>query len=197
MTEIWAIILAAGESKRMGTQKLVLPFGDKTIIGKVIENIMVAGIKKIMVVLGSHKEEVLEAIGQMPVSQCYNGDFASGMFSSVLAGFRALPPSAEAALLFLGDQPSIPPEVIRKVSDSYILTGKGIIIPVADGKRGHPSLFSLRLLDEMNLLDPSGGLRSLAQKFPGEVLEVETGREEILRDIDTKIDYLNELKQSK
>lgn len=197
MAEVWAVILAAGESKRMGTQKLLLPFGNLTMIEKVIENILRADIRRVMVVLGSHSGEIQKIISRLPVSFCLNTDFASGMFSSVKCGFNALPPSAEAALLFLGDQPSIPPEVIKKVCDTFHLTHKGIVIPVAEGKRGHPSLFSLRLLPDINRLDPEGGLRQLALEFPSEVLEVETGSEEILRDIDTKIDYLNELKQSK
>ena len=115
------------------------------------------------------------------------------MFSSVVCGFSALPPEAEAALLFLGDQPFIPAHVPGKLIGAWQETGKGIIIPVSDGKRGHPTLFDLKYRDEISGLDPESGLRALALKFPGDIAEVEINSPEITRDIDTKNDYFNEL----
>lgn len=197
MSDVWAIVLAAGMSRRMHTQKLLLPWDEKTIIAAVVENIFRSGISNIMVVLGSHSAEVRTALSSYQVSFCLNDKFREGMFSSVVCGFSALPGNAEAALLFLGDQPFIPEEVPGKVIEKWQETRKGIIIPIAEGKRGHPSLFDLKYREVISLLDPETGLRSLALKFPGDVAEVEIYNPEILHDIDTKNDYLNELNNQK
>jgi molybdenum cofactor cytidylyltransferase len=197
MAETWAIILAAGESKRMETQKLLLPFDGVTIIGKVIENVLLSNVDKIMVVLGSHSESIKSALKDLPVSCCYNENYREGMHTSVICGVAALPVTASAALVFLGDQPFIPAIVTKRVIDCWEKTGKGIVIPVFEGKRGHPALFDLKYREELCRLDQAQGLRSLALNFPDDVLEIETGVQEITRDIDTKNDYLNELNQSK
>lgn len=197
MNEMWAIVLAAGMSTRMGIQKLLLPFEDKTIVEKVLENIMDSGIENIMVVLGANHTEIQEALGLWPVRTVWNSDFKEGMHTSVLAGVNALPQDAKAAMFFLGDQPFIPEEAIRKVVEAWRDSGKSIVIPLYDGKRGHPSLFDLSLRNEILNLDRNVGLRSVALKFPDEICEVETFCPEIVRDIDTPEDYLKELEKSR
>jgi molybdenum cofactor cytidylyltransferase len=193
--DIWAIVLAAGKSERMGTQKLLLPFGGKTIIETVIENILLAGMENILMVLGSHRESIEKVISKEPVFTCFNHDFSEGMHTSVICGFRFLPENARAAMVFLGDQPFIPAEVIQSVISSWKQSGKGIIIPTYNGKRGHPTLFDLKLKEEILHLDPTRGLQSVTLKFPEEILEAEVNFPQILKDIDTKIDYFNELNQ--
>lgn len=193
--EIWALVLAAGKSRRMGTQKLLLPYRGKTIIEAVIDNILLAGIDKIMVVLGYQKEEITNILQNIPVNFCYNSRFDEGMHTSVICGFSKIPRNAHAALVFLGDQPFIPVDVIRMVVDSWKASGKGIVVPTFKGERGHPTLFDLKFRREILELDPSSGLKSFIKKFAGEVIETETNSPEILRDIDTKNDYFNELNQ--
>ncbi len=195
--EIWALVLAAGKSERMGTQKLLLPWGGKTVIETVIDNILQAGIDKIMIVLGSHREEITHALHSKPVTVCFNSQFAEGMHTSVIRGFSNIPESAGAALVFLGDQPFIPARVIKMVINSWLSSGKGIVIPTFNGKRGHPTLFDMKFREEIKCLDPINGLQSMIRKFPGEVQEAETNFSEIMRDIDTKNDYFNELDQIK
>jgi len=193
MREIWAIILAAGESTRMKKQKLLLPFNAKTIIETVVENAVASVENRVMVVLGSHKEEITERIINYPVSFCFNEHYPSGMLSSAICGFRALPESAQAALIFLGDQPQIPQKVTRMVAEAWKKTGKGIIMPAYQGKRGHPVLIETRFIREIEELDPGRGLRQLAEKYPDEVLEVSCAVPEILRDIDTPEEYKLEI----
>jgi molybdenum cofactor cytidylyltransferase len=193
--DIYALVLAAGKSQRMGRPKMVLPFGSQTIIEKVIDNIIEAGISDILVVTGSDRDAVESACSSKPVVICYNPLYEEGMHSSVVCGFSHLPGNARAAMLFLGDQPFIPAEVIQSVILTWKQTRKGIVIPTYRGKRGHPTLFDFRLREEILHLDPVSGLRSVTMKFPEEILEVELNFPQILRDIDTKIDYLNELNQ--
>jgi molybdenum cofactor cytidylyltransferase len=192
INNIWAIVLAAGESKRMKKQKLLLPFKGKTMIESVIENIAPVLNDKILVVLGSHRYEIRQQIHKLPVVFCVNKNYKEGMLSSVISGFRALPGNAEAAIVFLGDQPQIPTGVIKKVVDSWLDTDNGIIIPVFNGKRGHPVMISMKYREDIENLDPKNGLRQLMDKKKKDIVEVECGRPEILRDIDTPEDYNKE-----
>jgi molybdenum cofactor cytidylyltransferase len=196
MSEIWAIILAAGESKRMHQPKMLLPFGNKTIIEKVIGNVISSGIKKVIVVLGSHKNNILKVTKKMPVMNCYNKNYRQGMLSSVQSGFRQMDDTCRAVLVFLGDQPGIGPDVINSLTDAYRKSGKGIIMPVFNNERGHPLLFDSKYRDEITGLDPSATLRDLVRKFSDDVLEVKVKTESVLKDIDTKDDYINEINKT-
>jgi len=197
MDKIWAIVLAAGMSTRMGTQKLLLSFEGKTIIEKVVENILLSGVDQIIVILGSDAHEISEALQLMPVKFVLNENYNKGMHTSVIAGVKALPSEAKAVLVFLGDQPFIPAKVIETVVGGWKSSEKGIVIPLFEGRRGHPPLYDLKYRDDLTNLDPNLGLRSLALKFHEDIFEIETFCPEIVRDIDTKIDYLNEINKIK
>jgi len=134
---IWAMILAAGESKRMGKPKLLLPFGEKTIIETIVETVVSSKVEKTLVILGSDRKKMEERIKNYPVKIVYNRDFRSGMLSSVQCGFRALPEDIRAVLVVLGDQPKISTIVINKLIDAYKSSGKGIVLPVYKKERGH------------------------------------------------------------
>jgi molybdenum cofactor cytidylyltransferase len=196
MSEIWAIILAAGESNRMNQPKMLLPFGDKTIIEKVIGNVISSGIERVIVVLGSDKDNILNVTKKMPVMNYYNKNYRQGMLSSVQCGFRHLDDTCRAVLIFLGDQPGVGPDVINSLTDAYGKSGKGIIMPVFNNERGHPLLFDNKYRDEVTGLDSSATLRDLVHKFPDDVLEVEVRTQSVLKDIDTKDDYLNEINKT-
>jgi len=193
MGEIWAIILAAGESKRMKVPKMLLPFHGKTMIEKVVENVAGSEVFRTLVVVGAFRDEILGAISHTGVSSCYNENYRNGMLSSVKCGFRNLPALYDAVVVFPGDQPFIEPDVINSLIGAYRKTGKGIIIPVYRKKRGHPVLISSKYRDAIGSLDENEGLRSLSVMFKEDVSEVKTSSPGILKDFDTKEDYLNEL----
>lgn len=195
MTDICAIVLAAGESKRMKAPKMLLPYRDKTIIEKVIEKIIVSGIEKIMVVLGSDKDNIRKMIEDMPVTNCYNDNYKEGMLSSVKCGFSKLDVECGAVLVFLGDQPGIQTDVIKILIKAYRNSDKGIVIPVYNNKRGHPLIIDIKYKAEIAHLDKTATLRDLVHNHADDVLEIEVNTQSILRDIDTHEDYLNELKQ--
>jgi molybdenum cofactor cytidylyltransferase len=102
MNEVWAIILAAGASTRMKRQKLLLPYNGKTIIQTVVENAARSVNSNILVVLGSHREQIQEQIVNYQVKFCVNENYLDGMLSSAICGFRALPASANAGVGFFG-----------------------------------------------------------------------------------------------
>lgn len=190
---IWAMILAAGESKRMGKLKLLLSFGEKTIIEAVIGNVVQSKAENILAVLGSDREKIEEKIKDLPLKVVFNPNFREGMLSSAQAGFQTLPEDAHAVLVFLGDQPAISHAVIDKVIDAYNRTKKGIVLPVYKGNRGHPVLIDMKYKDEVEKLSADVGLRGVVYSHPEDVQEVEVETPSIIRDIDDADDYDREL----
>jgi molybdenum cofactor cytidylyltransferase len=195
MGELWSIILAAGESKRMGFPKMLLSFNGKPMLENVIEVITGTSINETLVVLGADKAELLEVVGRLPVKHCFNDNYNEGMLSSVKCGFSNLPYEYDAVMVFQGDQPLISPNTVNMIIQAYRSSGKGIVVPVFKKKRGHPLLIDKKYRDEIEKLDNRKGLRSLANLFPDDVLEVETNDPGIMRDFDTYSDYMKEINQ--
>lgn len=195
MCDIWSIVLAAGESTRMKAQKLLLQYQGKTMIEKVIENVTNSEVDRTLVVVGFNKDEIIGVIGHLPALFCYNVNYEKGMLSSVKAGFRSLPESFDAVLVFQGDQPMVTPEAVNIVIRAYRQSHRGIVIPVCQKKRGHPLLIASKYREEIEKLEDEEGLRGLARKYPEDVLEVDVNLPGILMDIDTPEDYLNAINQ--
>ena len=192
---IYTMVLAAGESKRMGTPKLLLPFGEKTMIELLLEEVLRSKSDKTMVVLGAEKEKIERIISRLPVTTVVNTRYEEGMLSSIQAGFEALPDEVEAVLVCLGDQPLIPFSVMNKLIDAYKNTKKGIILPIYKKSRGHPILIDMKYKTEIRRVSPNIGLRALVHNHPQDVMEVEVDAPQILKDIDKPEDYMRELKQ--
>ncbi len=190
---VWALVLGAGESKRMGRPKLLLPFGDKTIVEHILDNIEQSKTDKILVVLGSHREEILSKIGGRSVETIINYRYREGMLSSIQTGFAALPREVSAALVCLGDQPLIPISVFDDLIKAYKDTNKGIVLPIHNKRRGHPILIDLKYRQEILGLSPSNGLRALVHNHPRDVQEMEVETPHILKDIDYPEDYQSQL----
>jgi molybdenum cofactor cytidylyltransferase len=186
---IWAVVLAAGESRRMGTQKMLLPFGDTTVVGAVVRTALASRAGGTLVVVGADREAVRREVEPRGVGFAVNENYALGMLSSVQAGLRALPAGAEAAVILLGDQPFLAAGVVDGVIAAYEESRRGIVIPAFQGRRGHPVLIDLKFRDEVLAIDPAEGLRRLMRDHPEEILVVETGDANILRDLDTPEDY--------
>jgi molybdenum cofactor cytidylyltransferase len=191
--DIEIIILAAGKSERMGQQKLLMPYGGKTIIENIIEKALASRAGAVKVVVGSNREEVCDLIKDHSVQIIKNTAFEKGMLSSVQCGFEALSSSASAGMILLGDQPMVQTLVIDKLIESFLKSRKGIIIPVYNKKRGHPVLIDTRYLLKINNLDTGRGLRQLMEENPEDIYEMEVETNTILKDIDTIEDYKREL----
>jgi len=186
---IWAVVLAAGRSRRMGTQKLLLPFGGITIVESVVGAALEASLQGVVVVLGADEARVREKLDPYPVTFAVNEDWERGMFSSVRAGFEALPEKATAAVVMLGDQPFVKPETIDELVARHRETRRGIVLPAHDGQRGHPVLIDTKFKGEILALGPEAILRDIVRGHADEVLEVEIDDPDVLRDIDTPEDY--------
>jgi molybdenum cofactor cytidylyltransferase len=190
MGEIWAIILAAGESRRMGSPKMLLPFNGRTMIENVIENVKDSDVERVLIVLGPERERLTSIARKMNVRYCYNDNFTEGMLSSVQCGFSNLPDDYRAVLVFQGDQPLITKNPINRVIEKYSDSDNGIVVPVYRKRRGHPILIDRKYHNEIANLNPSKGLRSLAELFSDDVVEAETDDPGILRDFDTYEQYI-------
>lgn len=190
MKGISAIVLAAGESRRMGSPKMLLPFRNKTVIETVIENVLGAGVEDVIVVLGAHMDKIKKLTEKYPVRHCHNENYKSGMLSSVRCGFALLQAGCRAALVMPGDQPVIKPKEIIRVMEAYSDSGKGLVMPVYEKKRGHPLMVDARYYEEVKNIPEEEGLRSLSVIHPDDVLEVKTDDPGVLNDIDTREDYL-------
>ena len=197
MNGIWAIVLAAGESMRMGSPKMLLPFNNVTVIEQVIRNLLDATVDRVVVVLGANREEIMKLTRRYDVFHCYNEDYKSGMLSSVKCGFYSLPEGCIGALIMPGDQPMTGTGEINRVISAFTESDKGLVMASHNGKRGHPLIMDLKYMDEVLNLQDDEGLRALAARHPEDVLESETDDESVLRDIDTQEDYINEVNKTK
>jgi xanthine/CO dehydrogenase XdhC/CoxF family maturation factor/CTP:molybdopterin cytidylyltransferase MocA len=191
---ISAVILAAGESRRMGKPKLLLPWGDNTIIETIIKTVLQSEVKHIVVVLGSEKDKIRSQIINYPVIIAENQEYQKGMLTSIQCGLRAVPDGADAVMVLLGDQPMVNGPVIDKLADTFRHTDKGILIAVHKGKRGHPIIIKTKYKRDIEQLGSENSMHDFTRKFASEILEVETGTTEVLKDIDTPEDYNKEIK---
>jgi molybdenum cofactor cytidylyltransferase len=180
----------------MGTQKLLLPFGDATVVGAVVRAAQASRAGRTLVVLGADIGAVRRDLAPRGVEFAINENYPLGMLSSIQAGFRALPADAEAAVIMLGDQPFLASRVIDEVIAAYEAGPQGIIIPTFQGRRGHPVLVDLKYRQEVLALDPADGLRRLMRAHPEDIREAEAGDANILRDLDTPEDYAGIVKPS-
>jgi molybdenum cofactor cytidylyltransferase len=192
---ISAIVLAAGYSSRMGTQKLLLPFGEKTVISHIVDQILSSSIEKVYVVTGHQAEKVGGELSDKPVRIVNNPEYQSGMLSSVRAGLRDISQECEAVLVALGDQPSITTELIDRMIQSFSSAQKKIIVPLHNGKHGHPILFSITYCDEILTNYDDIGLRGILHAHNDDVFEMNVSSPAVLSDMDNPDDYRRELKE--
>jgi molybdenum cofactor cytidylyltransferase len=193
-TALAAIVLAAGESRRMGTPKQLLPFGDRTILERVVDTLMTAGVGEVIVVLGHLADQVRKALGERPVHPVINDQYRDGMLSSVKCGVRATGPEHDAALVALGDQPHIDSSVVADIIQHYRGGTAGIVIPRYGVKKGHPIIINLRKYRQEILDLPADiGLNALMQEHTEDVRLFDIATEDIVRDIDVPEDYTREL----
>lgn len=187
---ISAIILAAGESKRMGQPKMLLPWGELMIIQQVITTFLTVGIEDIVVVLGGAREQVEKAIEPYPIRKIHNSNFVAGeMLSSLQCGLRALPDRVQATLIGLGDQPQVQEGSVRLVCDAYRASKAQLVVPSFQMRRGHPWLVARPLWKEILELKPPESARDFLNRHPGEIHYVNVEMPSILTDLDTPEDY--------
>ena len=189
------VVLAAGESRRMGQLKALLPFGNRTVIEQVLEPLLNAELAQVAVVLGHRADEIAAVLEPLPVSLLRNPDYRLGMTTSVQVALRALHPVPDAYLLALVDQPQIGLPVVRKLLAARAHSGKGMVIPTYEGKRGHPLLLASTYRAAVLGLGPDEGLNVVTRGYPDDTLELAVDSDDVLRDMDYRDDYEAELRR--
>jgi molybdenum cofactor cytidylyltransferase len=187
---ITAIILAAGQSKRMGRPKMILPWGETTVLGQVIATFKAAGVEDILVVIGGDGE-LLEASLDDSVRTVFNPDYANGeMLSSIQAGLAELKPEVEAALIGLGDQPQVRERSVQSVLEEYTQSKASLIVPSFQMRRGHPWLVARQHWEEIQSMHFPESPRAFLNRHTNDNCYVEVDDSGILKDLDTPEDYL-------
>lgn len=188
-TNIAAIILAAGQSKRMGAFKPLLPFGDRTVIESCIEYLQKGGVENIVVVLGHRAQELKGRLSDLPLQFALNPNPASEMSESIACGVRELPLEIQATFIAPADYPAIPAEVVAELADRWQNGPANLLIPQYQGRGGHPVLVDLCFRQELMSLDSIRGLRGLFDDKRDQIARVPVNSPFIARDIDTWDDY--------
>jgi molybdenum cofactor cytidylyltransferase len=183
-----AVILAAGESKRMGGPKLLLPFGDSTIIECTVRNVMDSEANEVVVVVGCEAEAIAARLQGTTVRLVANPRYWEGMLSSALVGIGAVDPGAETVMLMPGDQPLVSTSTINLVLAAFQRSEKGIAVPTCEGRKGHPVVFAMKYRDEL-IGFTNDGVRRLLYDHPADVLRVAVDLADVISDIDTPADY--------
>ena len=169
---IAAVVLAAGQSRRMGRPKLLLPLAGRSVVRRVVENARGSACGEIVVVLGEAEDRIAAEVRGPRVRVVTNARFREGMGTSLAAGIAALPADCEAAVVLLGDQPYVEASAIDALIDAYRRTGKPIIASRYGAVTGAPTLVGRALFDEARRLTGDVGGRLLMERHPDLVAEV-------------------------
>jgi len=185
-----AIIPAAGRSSRMGRPKLLLPLGDTTLIGRLIDSLRSGGVGRIVLVIAPGAGELRLWARERELEIATNPNPERGMLSTILSGvehLEATPMPCDGPLLISpADVPGISPQSIQRLLAAHPAAAK-LIVPTYRGKRGHPLLLAPELISELPHLDPEVGLKQIRDHH--DVLEIAVDDPGILSDIDTPEDY--------
>lgn len=193
MAGIAAVVLAAGRSQRMGEAKLVMPWGDMTVIGRVVSVLAKAGVSEIAVVTGGNREAVEAALIGLPARCVYNPRYADDfMLLSLQTGVRALSDETAAFLVALGDQPQIDEWVVRRVVGDFVQCEASLVVPSFQRKRGHPWLVARPLWADLLHRTPPETMRSFLNAHADQIRYIEVETDSVLRDLDTPEDYQRE-----
>lgn len=207
-SQVTALLLAAGRSRRMGAFKPLLPFGDQTVIEACIENLRAAGVGNIIVVIGHRADEMRGRLAHLTdtaqtssaqdstgrivtrIEIVENKMIGSEMGESIRLGVKRVALASRAVLIALADQPAVPPEAIRRIVEAWRVGNAPLVIPEYEGRGGHPSLVDLKLRARLQTLDERRGLRGLFEDYAAAVLRVPVETDRVVRDMDTWDEYL-------
>ena len=198
MSMIIAIVLSAGESRRMGSPKALLPIGGETFIERIVSALEKSNVGRIIVVLGHNAEEIKQKISHLPVTVVVNEDYAKGQLSSLIAALRSLEteevaPEVDGLLVHLVDLPFLNPSLVNAMIDRFYASNKLIVVPSHKGRRGHPVIFSRKLFPELLRAPLDQGAKAVTRAHRDETLEIETEDGNVLVDIDTPEDYVEHI----
>ncbi|PYU67154.1 MAG: hypothetical protein DMG49_19720 [Acidobacteria bacterium] len=172
-----AVILSGGASSRMGSPKALLPYQGRPFLEHLLEVTSHRNIGVRRVVLGAHAEPIAKAIQLKADEIVINEDWEKGQLSSIQAALRSLPPETDGILLCLIDHPLVSSTLIQDLIEQFYKTKNPIVLPVYEGRRGHPVIFSASLYDQLLRAPLETGARAVVWAHSGEITEVPTNEE--------------------
>ena len=192
--QIAAVVLAAGKSTRMGTNKLLKPIKGKPMIRQTVETVLQSRASPVIIVTGHDASRIREALEGLDVSFVHNPHYDEGLSTSLSVGVAGLSPKIDGVLMMLGDMPLVPVTTLNKLIAAFDpQEGRSICLPVYQGERGNPVLWGRQHFPELQGLKGDRGAKVLLVVNSDHVVEVPVGNEGVLTDFDTP-DSLAKLK---
>ncbi|GAB5467050.1 MAG: molybdopterin-binding/glycosyltransferase family 2 protein [Rhodospirillales bacterium] len=184
--KVAALVLAAGQAKRMGANKLVQDLSGKPLVRHAVEAALASRAAPVILVTGHEREAVEEALEGLDLLSVHNRNFAAGLSTSMKRGLAALPDDCDAAVVLLGDMPRIDAGVIDRLIASFNpLEGRAICLPTFQGQRGNPVLLGRQFFSEAQTVEGDQGARELLREYGEWIAEVPIEDAAILLDVDT------------
>lgn len=188
--KITAIVLAAGLSTRMGSPKMLLAWQGSTVLETVLKNVTESPIDDVILVYGAWKNEILKISGIFPIQSVYNPDFSNGsMLVSLQTGLRHIHEPSDGFMIILGDQPMLSRSIIEKLILDFRSTGKKLLLPSFNYRRGHPWLIDISLKNEILGIEEPRTLRDFLKSHETDIYYSVVDDPNILTDLDTPEDY--------
>jgi molybdenum cofactor cytidylyltransferase len=172
-----AVILSGGASSRMGSPKALLAYQGRPFLEHLLEVTAHRQIGARRVVLGAHAEPIAKAIDLKPDEIVINEDWEKGQLTSIQAALRSLPPGTDGIILCLIDHPLISADLVQELIECFYKSGKPIVLPLYQGRRGHPVIFSAAVYEELLHAPLETGARAVGWAHSGEVEEMRTNEE--------------------
>lgn len=193
---VTAVLLAAGQGKRMGETKQLLPWGDTTVLGQTIRNLQQTAVHNLLVITGHKADKISQIAQDAGVGSLHNQNYKAGeMISSLQTAVRQLPERITAVLVMLADQPMVEPETIDLLLAAYWQGHSDLIAPVFEGRRGNPVLIGRAYFAELLALPPGDAPRTLLRRHAKALHLVNVPTDSILRDLDSPEQYKDEHKK--
>jgi molybdenum cofactor cytidylyltransferase len=188
---IAGIILAAGESSRMGADKALLMYRGRTFLENIISALRDAGVQWVVVVLGHNAQLIQRDVDLSSVEVAVNQDYRRGQTSSLQVGLRVLGKNEpDGVVLCLVDHPSMSPDTLQKLKQYFKSAGKPVVVPQMQGKHGHPVLLGRELFSQLLALGPDNGADTVIHQYRDRTGFVEVTDPGILIDVDDPEGYL-------
>jgi molybdenum cofactor cytidylyltransferase len=190
----FAVVPACGHSTRMGKPKLALPLGDRTVIEHVVASLRGGGVDRVVVVVGPHVPELIPLASAAGADVLALAELTPDMRATVERGLawieeRYHPSADDCWLLAPGDHPAFTPAVVRQLLEAARGSTCSVVVPVHDGRRGHPALLCWRHVAGIRALPPTDGINRYLRGVANETLEVAVTDPGILANLDTPEDY--------